>query len=68
MVSPTNPTSTIRMSTTVSAATLLAQLQWRYATKKFDPMKKIAASDWQALEQAMTNTPRSRRSAFPPLN
>ena len=39
--------------------TLLAQLNWRYATKKFDPVKKIADADWAALEQALILTPTS---------
>ena len=44
---------------TISADTLLAQLHWRYATKAFDPAKKISASDWSALEQALILTPTS---------
>ena len=43
----------------ISNETLLAQLNWRYATKKFDPSKKIPASDWAALEQALILTPTS---------
>jgi nitroreductase len=39
--------------------TLLQQLNWRYATKKFDPTKKIPAEDWAALEQALVLTPSS---------
>ncbi len=38
---------------------VLRQLQWRYATKKFDPMRKIAADDWQTLEQALVHSPSS---------
>ncbi len=38
---------------------LLAQLQWRYATKKFDPARKIAPDAWSALEQALLLTPSS---------
>ena len=30
--------------------TILAQLRWRYATKKFDPTRKIAAEVWAKLE------------------
>jgi nitroreductase len=37
----------------VENQTLLKQLKWRYATKKFDPAKKISAEDWNALEQAV---------------
>jgi nitroreductase len=32
---------------------LLEQLNWRYATKQFDPQKKISATDWAALETAL---------------
>ena len=46
-------------SQAVSNDTLLAQLNWRYATKKFDPAKKIPDSDWAALEQALILTPTS---------
>jgi nitroreductase len=38
---------------------LLAQLNWRYATKKFDPAKKIPADAWAALEHALLLTPSS---------
>ena len=34
-------------------------LNWRYATKQFDPTKKISASDWQVLEAALRLTPSS---------
>ena len=43
----------------ISSDALLAQLNWRYATKAFDPTKKISASDWAALEQALILTPTS---------
>lgn len=38
---------------------LQAQLEWRYATKKFDSTRKIAAADWQVLEQSLVLTPSS---------
>ena len=38
---------------------LLEQLQWRYATKKFDAAKKISAADWATLEEALRLTPSS---------
>jgi nitroreductase len=38
---------------------LLDALQWRYATKVFDPAKKIPADIWQTLEQALVLTPTS---------
>lgn len=44
---------------TLSPSALLAQLQWRYATKQFDPAKKIPAGVWSALEQALILTPSS---------
>jgi len=41
---------------TISGESLLQQLNWRYATKKFDPTKKISAGDWSLLEQALILT------------
>ena len=41
---------------TISGDALLQQLNWRYATKKFDPAKKIAPADWAVLEQALLLT------------
>jgi nitroreductase len=38
---------------------VLQQLQWRYATKKFDPEKKIPDDVWDALEQSMVLAPSS---------
>jgi nitroreductase len=38
---------------------VLEQLYWRYATKKFDPTKKIPESVWQALEQSLVLSPSS---------
>jgi len=35
---------------------LLAALQWRYATKSFDPERTIEPATWQALEQALVLT------------
>ena len=45
--------------TTLTPADLLQSLQWRYATKAFEPTKKIPAETWQALEQSMVLTPSS---------
>jgi nitroreductase len=39
--------------------TIVRQLQWRYATKKFDPSRKIAPEDWHTLEQALIYAPSS---------
>jgi len=38
---------------TLTPSALLAQLNWRYATKQFDPTRKIPADVWSALEQAL---------------
>jgi nitroreductase len=43
----------------VNNETLLRQLQWRYAVKKFDPTKKIPPDDWKTLEQALVLAPSS---------
>jgi nitroreductase len=43
----------------LSEEVLVRQLQWRYATKKFDPARKIPAADWHTLEQAMVYAPSS---------
>ena len=37
----------------------LAQLHWRYATKKFDPARTIPADVWAVLEQALVLAPSS---------
>jgi nitroreductase len=47
------------MTTTISTEALLAQLNWRYATKTFDAARKISPGDWAALEQALILTPTS---------
>jgi nitroreductase len=38
----------------ISAEQLFGQLHWRYATKQFDPDRKIDAHTWAALEEALT--------------
>jgi nitroreductase len=43
----------------LSPESLLAQLNWRYATKKFDPTRKIAPDVWSALEKSLLLTPSS---------
>ena len=42
-----------------SPDSLVSQLRWRYAVKRFDPARKIPADQWQALEQALVLTPSS---------
>ena len=43
----------------ISPATLLEALNWRYATKKFDPARKLSAETWATLEQALILSPSS---------
>ncbi len=43
----------------LSPASLLSALNWRYATKAFDPAKKIPAGTWAALEDSLVLTPSS---------
>jgi nitroreductase len=38
---------------------LLSALEWRYATKVFDPSKKIPAEIWTVLEKTLVLTPTS---------
>lgn len=38
---------------------LLEQLNWRYATKQFDPQRKISTQDWATLEDVLLLTPSS---------
>ena len=44
---------------TIKREQLLAQLNWRYATKQFDPTRKISPEDWAALESALILSPSS---------
>jgi nitroreductase len=39
--------------------TVLTQLRWRYATKQFDPLRRISPEDWSTLEQSLVLTPSS---------
>jgi len=43
----------------VSNETLLQQLNWRYATQRFDPTRQISDADWDALEQSLILAPSS---------
>ena len=38
---------------------LIEQLNWRCATKQYDPARKISAADWAALEEALVLSPSS---------
>jgi len=44
---------------TVAPEVLTAQLNWRYATKKFDASRKIPAATWQQIENALVLAPSS---------
>jgi len=43
----------------INSKQLLGQLNWRYATKQFDPNRKISDQDWSTIEQALLLTPSS---------
>ena len=47
------------MPTAISSQQLLDALNWRYATQKFDPAKKIPTDRWHALEQSLVLAPSS---------
>jgi nitroreductase len=43
----------------ISNEGILAQLNWRYATKSYDKTRKVSAEDWETLEQAILLAPSS---------
>ncbi|QYM79869.1 NAD(P)H-dependent oxidoreductase [Horticoccus luteus] len=43
----------------LSSEQLVAQMRWRYATRKFDRAKKVPDKDWAALEEVLVLTPSS---------
>jgi len=43
----------------LSTESLVEQMSWRYAVKKFDPKRAISPADWAALEQTLVLTPSS---------
>jgi nitroreductase len=43
----------------VKGEQVLTQLNWRYATKKFDSARKISPEDWAVLEEALILSPSS---------
>lgn len=45
--------------TALDPQNLLGRLRWRYATKHFDPHRKISADVWAALEAALVLSPSS---------
>ncbi|WP_121968642.1 NAD(P)H-dependent oxidoreductase [Leptolyngbya sp. BC1307] len=46
-------------SPTLAPVRILQQLNWRYATKKFDPDRKIPDDVWRTLEQSLVLAPSS---------
>jgi len=47
------------MSSPLDTGHLLEAMQWRYATKRFDPSRRIPDDVWSVLEQALVLTPSS---------
>lgn len=43
----------------IENSALVKQLEWRYATKKFDPSAKIPEGDWKTLEEVLRLSPSS---------
>lgn len=43
----------------LSPDSLLTALRWRYATKQFDPNRKIPQDAWNAIEESLVLTPSS---------
>jgi len=43
----------------ISTNTLTEALHWRYATKKFDPTRRIPEGQWMAIEESMVLSPSS---------
>lgn len=52
---PSNPSQ----ARPIETATLVHNLSWRYAVKKFDPARKIPDATWSVLESAMVLAPSS---------
>jgi nitroreductase len=50
---------TQKIMNVINSEQLLGQLNWRYATKQFDPHRKISDGDWASLEEALLLTPSS---------
>ncbi len=50
---------TLTTAPTLTSSSLLEVLRHRYATKAFDPSRRIDAETWAALEQALVLTPSS---------
>ncbi|HSI34800.1 MAG TPA: NAD(P)H-dependent oxidoreductase [Tepidisphaeraceae bacterium] len=44
-------------TTTSTNETIARQLRWRYATKKFDPARKVSDTDFETVKQALALAP-----------
>ena len=49
----------LTLMTSIAPSQIIDALNWRYATKVFDPTKTIPADTWQALEESLVLTPSS---------
>jgi nitroreductase len=49
----------LNLNSAITSQQLLERLNWRYATKEFDPARKISANDWDTLEVALSLSPSS---------
>jgi nitroreductase len=54
-----NSKERLQVNPATDGETILKHLHWRYATKKFDPNKKIPAEEWGILEKTMVLAPSS---------
>lgn len=41
------------------SGTIIEQLNWRYAVKKYDPARKVSDADWEILEESLMLAPSS---------
>lgn len=49
----------VNMSNPVQSNQIQEALEWRYATKRYDPKKKISEKDWQVLSDSLQLAPSS---------
>ena len=47
----------------MNAQELIETLEWRYATKVFNPDRRIPAEDWEALLESLHLSPSSDRKS-----
>ena len=53
---PQPSTQEMTVTHTLTEPQLLQALNWRYATKAFDPHRKIATATWHTLQEALMQT------------